>query len=277
MRPHLVLWLDRQMGPGWGELLAPDYVIFLSVAMLTAIALAALIGRARRFDPARMYGALVWGWLGALIGARLLTSLAHLPDALAEGNMAVLLRGGLTAYGGFLGGALSAWLALGRRDLLALGDVMAPGLGLATALTRVGCFVAGCDYGIVTESRLGVRFPPGSPAFDAHLDRGWIGPFSLESLPVHPTELYESALGLVICLVSAIALAVRWKKPLDGTVFLLAASMYAIGRSLIESLRGDTDRGVFAFVSTSQLVSVAVLIAVLAIAFSRALRRGRVG
>jgi prolipoprotein diacylglyceryltransferase len=90
---------------------------------------------------------------------------------------------------------------------------------------------------------------------------------------VHPTQLYESALGVAVAAVGAIALFVRWKKPLDGSVLFAAAATYAAGRIGIESLRGDYDRGVFGFFSTSQLVSAGLLATIAAVIVIRWKRR----
>src|SRR5262249_34036083 len=156
------------------------------------------------------------------------------PAAADTADLSILcLRGGFAAYGGFLGGALAAWLALGRRDFLAYGDTVAPALGLGTALTRVGCFLAGCDYGAPTRLSWGVRFPPGSPAFQDHLEAGWVGPYSPSSLPVHPTQLYEAVLGLVICVVTLQVERSRRGAPAGGA-FLTAAGLYAAFRFGIE-------------------------------------------
>jgi phosphatidylglycerol:prolipoprotein diacylglycerol transferase len=262
MRPYLVAYLDRVLFAGAGEVLAPNYVVMLCLAMLSGAALALRLARAAGFEPRRLARALLGAWLGALVGGRLLTMVVNLPAVIASGDATlVVIRGGFAAYGGFLGGALGAWIALGRRDFLACGDVMAPTLGLGTALTRMGCFLAGCDYGTPTQLSWGVRFPPGSPAFQGHLEAGWVGPYSPSSLPVHPTELYEAALGLLICAVTLDIHRSRKGAP-GGVAFLTAAGLYAVGRFGIETLRGDADRGIALGFSTSQIVGVGVLIAV---------------
>jgi len=56
-------------------------------------------------------------------------------------------------------------------------------------------FRDGSNIGPPTASMRGVRFPAGSPAAIAHTAEGWI-PIGAASLPVPPTELYESTLGL---------------------------------------------------------------------------------
>jgi phosphatidylglycerol:prolipoprotein diacylglycerol transferase len=173
----------------------------------------------------------------------------------------VLLGGGLTAYGGFLGGALAGYLCLRGRAFWPLADAASPALGLGIAVTRLGCFLGGCDFGAVTAQPWAVRYPAGSLAFVAHAAAGWLGPYSTESLAVHPTPLYEATLGLLLGAVALWRLH-RWRGPLDGRVFLGTAGGYAIGRFFIELLRGDTDRGIFwGGLSTSQLTSLAVLAA----------------
>jgi phosphatidylglycerol:prolipoprotein diacylglycerol transferase len=261
VRPSLVAVLDRLLAAGWGETLAPSYVLMLALGMISGALLALALGRRAGFDMHRGMGALLGAWLGALVGGRLLTVIVNMPDAYAAGDAALMgLRGGFAAYGGFLGGALGGWLALGRRDFLRFAELVAPSLGLGTALTRVGCFLAGCDFGAPTARPWGVRFPPGSPAFHAHLEAGWVGPYSPSSLPVHPTELYEAALGLLVCAVALGVLHLGRNAPSKGHAFLTAAGLYAVGRFAIEALRGDADRGVAFVLSTSQIVSLLLLI-----------------
>ncbi|HEV8323584.1 MAG TPA: prolipoprotein diacylglyceryl transferase family protein [Myxococcota bacterium] len=274
MRPHLVAFIDRLLGGGAGEVLAPNYLVMLSLAIVAGTALAVWVGRAHGFDMRRGLAALALAYPGALAGARLFTVASNVPDALAAADVALLWRGGLAAYGGFMGGVFGAWLALRRGELTAFGDVCAPTMGLGTCLTRLGCFVAGCDFGVVTGGPWGVRFPPGSPAFRAHAAAGWVGPFSGGSLPVHPTELYESALGLAICTGALFWMRRRRGAALDGRVFLGAIAAYAVGRFAVERLRGDVDRGVFfGALSTSQLVSLGVLALVAVVAVHRFGRR----
>jgi len=74
-------------------------------------------------------------------------------------------------------------------------DLAVAPLGIALMLARIGCFLAGCDYGKVSALPWAVRFPAHSPAWQDHLAAGLVPAGRAESLPVHPTELYEAALG----------------------------------------------------------------------------------
>ena len=265
MRPNLVAWLAQALGPVWAELLTPDYMTMLSVAFVLSGALTLRIGLRHGLDMRRGLLALAAVYAGGLAGARAFTGLAHVPQAIVSGDPSVLLDGGLTAYGGFLGGALGGWLAMRGRGFLPLADAAAPALGLGTAVTRLGCLLGGCDFGAVSAAPWAVRYPAGSLAYRAHRDAGWVGPYAFDSLAVHPSPLYEAILGLCLCALALAWLHRRRGRALDGRVFVTVAGTYALVRFLLEFLRGDEDRGVFALgparLSTSQLTSLLVLAA----------------
>jgi prolipoprotein diacylglyceryltransferase len=117
-----------------------------------------------------------------------------------------------------------------------------------------------------TAPAWGVRFPPGSLAALEHARRGFV-PHGAASLPVHPTELYEVAVGLIAAVLSAIRV-LRGRR--DGRAFATFLATYAIGRFAIEFLRGDQDRGQALGLSTAQWVSVAIVAALIT---TRARRR----
>jgi len=224
----------------------------------------------------------------AIFGSRLLHVLVNPAEWWRPGSW-LDLRGGIVAYGGFLGGTLGAYLAFGRTaaGFLRYADVLAPGVALGTGLTRIGCFLNGCDFGTPTAVPWAVRFPrdrmlgsglrPGpSPAWQQHLETGasfrgeTVTAASPWSLPVHPTQLYEAVLGVVLFA----ALLVVWKrKRFAGEVFLMLTIGYGVGRALIESFRGDALRGAVAGLSTSQLLGLTT--ALLAVVATQMLRRRR--
>ena len=72
--------------------------------------------------------------------------------------------------------------------------------------------------------------------------------------PLHPVQLYES----VVCLVLfAVLLWLRRRKRFDGEIILAYTLLYAIARFVLEFFRGDADRG-FVFgglLSTSQFIA----------------------
>jgi phosphatidylglycerol---prolipoprotein diacylglyceryl transferase len=167
---------------------------------------------------------------------------------------------GLVAYGGYIGGVLSAWVyfRLKKLDFWSIVDCTTPSMVLGLGLTRIGCFLAGCCHGIPTNLPWGISFPPGSPASYAFLDRALAA--RLPSPPVHPTQLYESLLGFVLFPLSIWALK---RRKFTGQAFLLMVPLYAVGRFLLEFIRGDTDRGTVFGLSTSQFVGVVLIVAVI--------------
>ncbi|MCP4599751.1 MAG: prolipoprotein diacylglyceryl transferase [Proteobacteria bacterium] len=167
--------------------------------------------------------------------------------------------GGFAFYGGFIAAALFS-IHFIRRNNLAAGkmiDMSSWALMLGLAWGRIGCFLSSCCFGMRTDSSLGVVFPSRSAASRYHWDQGWLDSYRIESLPVHPTQLY-SALGAI----AVAALAYFWLRPrkrFDGQVFCITAGLYAIVRFLIEFIRRDA-RGGLLGLSTSQLVAIVFLI-----------------
>jgi phosphatidylglycerol:prolipoprotein diacylglycerol transferase len=176
-------------------------------------------------------------------------------------------NGGLAYYGGLLGGTWAV-LVLARRDrlpLLKVADVTAMGVAMGLFFGRIGCFLAGCCFGEVTERAVGTRFPAWSPASEAQFRAGLLAHPGSVSLPVHPTQLYEA----VGCLAISVTLSL-WgprHKRFDGQVALLALLAYALLRTLIELVRAD-DRGLYLGISTSQWLSAVIALAV-AVAWRR--------
>jgi prolipoprotein diacylglyceryltransferase len=269
MRPLLVAWLVRHGLPGW---LAPEYFQLASLATLLgsalALHLAARDGASRRHTAY----AIACAYVGALVGGYLFEALRAVPAAIGAGSWGPILHPGRAAYGGLLFAIAAAALYLhrAREPLAPFFDRVAVGVGLTFALVRTGCFLAGCDYGVPTAHAWGVRFPPGSLAALDHARRGFV-PHGAPSLPVHPTQLYEVAVGLIAAALSAIPVARGHR---DGRAFATFLATYAVGRFAIEFLRGDQDRGQALGLSTAQWVSVAIVTA-LAVVWER--RRTRTG
>ncbi|HZS39397.1 MAG TPA: prolipoprotein diacylglyceryl transferase family protein [Polyangia bacterium] len=255
MRPIAVEWLIAHRLPGW---LVPDYFALVALSTIAATAFALRRARADGAERSHQLRAAAIAYLAALAGGYLVEALRRVPAAIAARSLGPLAGAGRAAYGGLLCAMIGAtiYLHAHRESIGAFFDRAAAGTGLVFAAVRTGCFLAGCDYGRVTASPLGVRFPPGSLAAIDHARRGWIQS-GARSLPVHPTELYEAAVGLAS---AAIAWALlRRARRRDGRVFLAWLALYAAGRFAVELLRGDEARGVYFGLSTAQWISLALL------------------
>jgi phosphatidylglycerol---prolipoprotein diacylglyceryl transferase len=197
--------------------------------------------------------------IAALVGARVLYVLTNLNEFHDLLDMLAVRRGGLVAYGGFLGGFAGSWWYLRRRGvaLLPWGDVAAPSLASGLMLTRIGCYLFGCDFGKPLSTgapawlkRLGTfpRWPSdvldgaGSPAWLQHVDLRGLSLSAQASLPVHPTELYESLAGAALLLLTW---QLRKASRFRGEIFLAFTFGYGYLRFLLEIVRDDSERGSF--------------------------------
>ena len=206
-------------------------------------------------DPRQVRACFLVTALFAVAGARLLF-VATTPEVFH--SLADVFRisdGGIVAYGGFLGGLLGSALycRAAAFPLLAWGDCAVPALCSGLFLTRVGCLLAGCDFGRPWNGAWAVQFPPGSPAFRQHVAEGLLPAAAPASLPVHPTQAYESLAGLFLL---GLVLLARRRRPSSGEALAAFAVGYAVLRYLIETVRDDPQRGSVGPFSTSQLIAL---------------------
>ncbi len=139
-----------------------------------------------------------------------------------------------------------------RKKTLYYINVFIPGVALAHGIGRIGCFLAGCCFGKVTNSFLGVAFPIKSPAF--YYLTNTLGLSEAEALitKVYPTQLFEA----LFCFILFAALLLVKKHRIN--IYLIS---YGTFRFLIEFLRND-DRGKLLLlnISPSQLLSIICVI-----------------
>ena len=118
-------------------------------------------------------------------------------------------------------------------------DSMAPEVPLAHAFGRIGCFMAGCCYGLPCNSKFAVIFPKES--------------VGLSGVKLFPVQLLSSLGNIIIFII----LFIYSKKDRSrGKVSGLYIILYGIGRFLVEFLRYDDVRGHFLYFSTSQWISI---------------------
>jgi phosphatidylglycerol:prolipoprotein diacylglycerol transferase len=82
----------------------------------------------------------------------------------------------------------------------------------------------------------------GSPAWVQHVQQHLLDFDSAGSLPVHPTQIYESLVGGLLLL---LLFAVRRNLKFRGQVFLTFTFAYGVLRFLLEMIRDDSERGEF--------------------------------
>ena len=122
-------------------------------------------------------------------------------------------------------------------------DLVMPAVALAQGFGRIGCFLAGCCYGMETDCAIGIVFTDSA--------------FAPNGVKVLPTQLISSALDF---LNFAVLIWLSNHKKGDGQVAGFYLVFYSIGRFVLEFFRGDLIRGTVGTLTTSQFISVFILI-----------------
>ncbi|MSR60396.1 MAG: prolipoprotein diacylglyceryl transferase [Planctomycetaceae bacterium] len=233
-------WRIRREG-GDGEI-AWDAAIWIFVSGIVGSRLFYVVQYADRFfgpDPANGQRPSIGQMLKAIV---------NLPD------------GGLVLYGGLLIAPLAYYLFCRRRRVspLALGDIVISSMFLGLLFGRLGCFLHGCCFGDQCDLPWAVSFPAHSVPFEALVSRGYLSQDALRSLPLHPTQLYDSLNGLLLLLVTWAYYPFRRR---TGEVLAIGWMAYPVNRFLIEILRGDESGKFGTALTISQWVSLALFAA----------------
>jgi phosphatidylglycerol:prolipoprotein diacylglycerol transferase len=246
------------------ELPLYSYGVMLGLSLVVGWYLTLTLAKRDGLPQETMANCYVVTAIAALVGSRVLYVLTNLDEFNSFGDVFKVNLGGLVAYGGFLGGYLGSWafLASKRIRLLPWADVAVPSLAAGLMITRIGCYLFGCDFGKrLPDGAPGwlksmgtfphwaagtVQSGDGAPAYIRHMEvyRGQALASELArtnaSLPVHPTQIYESLVGLSLL---ALLLWQRRSQKFRGQVFFLFVFGYGYLRFLLELLRDDAERG----------------------------------
>jgi len=194
---------------------------------------------------------------GGLIGLFLLRPIMRIPEYVANWELLrqlpfevliLYIFGEAVFYGGLIGGAIAMFLFCRgfKIPMLPVLDLFAPALAVAHGFGRIGCFFAGCCYGVPVQASnpIAVVFPPsaiGAPT----------------GVPLFPMQLVEAACLFVL----AAVLVVAYKKTAGtGLTICLYGLLYSVLRFVLEFYRGDAGRGVYGLFSTSQYISIGLFV-----------------
>lgn len=231
-----------------GPITIYSYGVLLAGAYLAGLWMAVRRAKAAGIDGNRIMDLCIWVIIAALVGAKALLFIVdfnHFTSSWEE--FTTLLRSGGVFYGGLIAAIVVCIYQLRkhRLPLWSSADLFAPGIGLGYMIGRLGCLMAGCCYGKPTDVAWAITFTDPAANFNVGTPL---------NVPLHPTQLYESAAGLVILI--AVLLLEKRPRPFAGRTFWSFAFLYSVLRFIIEFYRGD-DRGlVLNMLSTSQFISV---------------------
>lgn len=152
--------------------------------------------------------------------------------------------GGAVYYGGIITAILVGYLYLRRSgpEREPYHDLGAVSIPLFHGFGRIGCFLAGCCYGVPWSCGITYHYALGEEA---------------NGVPRFPVQLAEAALNFLLFLFLR-RLFVKGK--MKGKLMNLYLIIYPIYRFLLEYLRGDVYRGFVGPFSTSQFVSLLLIV-----------------
>ena len=238
------------------------------VAVATGVFLVVRWGSQEGLDADSVYSVAVWCIVGGVIGSRLLHVVDFWGDIYRHDLASIFYvwRGGVTIYGGILGGFAggvvyitirnSAWfLALWGRYFGFMGeakaaplpgighlsDLAAPALLVSQAIGRVGDIINGEHFASATGLPWGVIYThPNSPGFGLAAS--------------HPAVAYELLMDMAI-------LAVLWPlrrrfRP-QGMFFALYLATYSMGRFFLSFLRQEFKE--YGGLNEAQIIALVVM------------------
>jgi phosphatidylglycerol:prolipoprotein diacylglycerol transferase len=199
---------------------------------------------------------------GAFLGGHILYGLLHFRRLAVLGSAGGFFNGtraafgGSVFYGGLAGGIAAAFLYSKKtgNDFQYLADLLTPAIPLFHFFGRIGCFLAGCCFGI--ESFIGFTYTHSLVNKANGINR-------------FPVQLLESLLNLALFF---ILLKTKKSNSRKGNQLFLYLLLYSLERFFLEFIRGDEYRGKWLVFSTSQWISVFIFI-ISAIKLYRALFR----
>jgi len=158
----------------------------------------------------------------------------------------ILIFGGAVFYGGLFGGIFAGvyYLKKKNKNVSLFSRIIVPYIPLFHFFGRLGCFLSGCCFGV--ESKVGLTYHY-SPILEAN------------SVQRFPIQLVEAAFNIVLF---SVLRKLSKNHKLDNYLLYFYLIAYAIIRFILEFFRGDVLRGIYFGVSTSQIISVLILMIV---------------
>lgn len=155
-----------------------------------------------------------------------------------------LVSGGFVFYGGVIGGIIGLFIGskIAHCKLSDFLDIFGVLIPLVHCFGRIGCFCAGCCYGIRYDGIFSVVYH--NPITSVPADVG-----------IFPVQLLEAFLVLILFFV----LLFLYNKGVKNIVFIYLIA-YGVIRFFTECLRFDYERGFVFGISVSQFISIIIII-----------------
>ena len=244
-----------------GNFFIPTYGTLVAIGFLAALWVVIRLAKRAQLPSERVTNLAIYCALAGLAGAKLFMILfdfkSYWNDPASLFSLSTLQAAGVY-QGGFVVAFLVAVLYMRRQNLpvLTTCDVFAPGIALGQAIGRLGCFSAGCCWGVEAHVPWAVTFRNPQAAELTGVPLG---------TPLHPTQLYESAADALIFLILYFQIS---KAHTSGTTLGWYLTLYSAARFAIEFFRFH-EQGLHWGLSLTQWISLATLAAGIALLILR--------
>ncbi len=187
--------------------------------------------------------------ISGLFGGRLLYTLSEPDGATTLIDFFSYWQGGFSVLGCILGVTLTLpiWLSYCKIPVLPFLDLLAIFAPLLQGISRIGCFCAGCCYGLPTNLPWGVMYTD----LDSSAPLG---------VYIHPTQLYSTVILLGIFALFYFVLQYRLVKP--GQLFTAFLVCTSLERFVVDFWRADRtffDNPSYAVFSINQWVALGII------------------
>ena len=226
-----------------GPFVVHGYGLMIAIGIIAALFVGLKLAKAKGLNTDEVYNLLFIAVLCGFAVAKVLYCIVEI-ETFLEDPLSTLGSGGFVVYGGIIGGTFFCWLytRIKKLSFYDYFDIVLPSVAVAQAFGRIGCFLAGCCYGRETDSFIGITFHNSD--------------FAPNGVSLIPTQLISSAALFVMAVMLILHVLKSSHSGSTGALYLI---IYSIGRSIIEIFRDDY-RGSIGFLSTSQFISIFILL-----------------
>lgn len=223
----------------------PPYAFWIGIGLLCSLILFFYLLYDNELKLDKQPLIYIFGIIGVIVGAKLFGIIKNFLLTLYNQKpltVEIFANAGLVFYGGLFGFLLCtsiAILRMYRRFDIELMNLIVVTIPLFHSFGRIGCFFAGCCFGIEYTDFLSVTYI-----------------YNLQEIRTcFPIQLVESISEFAIF----ITLFIMNKKNKKKNLLKKYLVTYAVLRFALEFMRGDTIRGLFGHLSFSQYISVAII------------------
>lgn len=229
-----------------GPLTVYGYGFMIAVGVIAAWIITNRRAEKQKLDHEHVFSLVIWCLLGGMFCAKILFWITEWKSIVRDPHYILdTISDGFVVYGGIIGGILAGCLYcyIKKTDFWKYFDLVMPSVALAQGFGRIGCLLAGCCYGRETNSIFSITFQNSD--------------FAPNHVALIPTQIYSSVLDFLHF--GILLYIARHKKGWTGGCLL--SDLYSIGRFVSEFFRGDLIRGSVGMLSTSQFISLFILVA----------------